>query len=91
LAGDWAGLAAITTPTRLRQAVYGAIPALVAAHAAEDLRTHDPDGAVSGRPVGGPLLLLALALAAGLSLFAALPAPAATAGAIAGQVLCLAT
>lgn len=91
LAGRCAGLAAITTPTRLRQAVHGAFPELVATHAAEDLRTHDPGRAVSGRPMGGVLLLLALTLAAGLSLLSALPAPVVDAVAVAGQVLCLAT
>jgi len=90
LAGRWVGLAAITTPTHLRRAVYGAIPEVVAAHAADALRRRDPGRAVSGRPVGPRLLLLALGLAAALCLVAALPAPARGILAIAWQALWLA-
>ncbi|MBE7244729.1 MAG: glycosyltransferase [Actinomycetospora chiangmaiensis] len=79
-------LPAITTPSRLRRAVYAAIPGTVAARAARG--SHDPRRApwlASHR-----LMVLALMLAACLGLVAALPAPAAVAMAWAAQILCLA-
>ena len=84
-----AGMPAITSPTRLREAVFAAIPDRVAAYAAEELRQRTPDRAVAREPAGRWLLFLGLLLTAGICLFAALPAPLALAVTLAGQVLFL--
>ncbi|MCJ2134907.1 glycosyltransferase [Methylobacterium sp. J-026] len=84
------GLPALTSPTHLREAVFAAIPAQVANHAANDLARHAPERATAREPAYWGLLVLALALAAGLCLCAALPAPLARAVLLAGQSLFLA-
>jgi glycosyltransferase XagB len=80
---------AITSPTHLREAVFAAIPGQVADHAAHDLRRRMPERATAREPAVWWLLLLVLALAAGLCLCAALPAPLARAATLAGQCLFL--
>ncbi len=62
---------AITSPTRLREAVFAAIPGQVADYAAHELRRRRPDRATAREPAVWWLLLLALALAAALCLCAA--------------------
>ena len=84
------GLAAITSPTHLREAVFAAIPRRVADHAAQALARHAPGRPTARDPVLPWLLVLALALAAGLCLCAALPAPLARAVALITQSLFLA-
>ncbi|MCJ2050860.1 glycosyltransferase [Methylobacterium sp. J-070] len=80
---------AITSPTRLREAVFAAIPGQVADYAAHELRRRSPDRATAREPAVWWLLLLALALAAALCLCAVLPAPLVRAMALAGQCLFL--
>ncbi|SDN40143.1 Glycosyltransferase, catalytic subunit of cellulose synthase and poly-beta-1,6-N-acetylglucosamine synthase [Methylobacterium phyllostachyos] len=84
------GLAAITSPTHLREAVFAAIPGQVADHAAQALVRHAPGRATAREPVLAWLMVLALALAAGLCLCAALPAPLARAVVLTAQGLFLA-
>ena len=84
------GMPAITSPTRLREAVFAALPERVAAFAAEELRLRTPERAVPREPAGRWLLFLGLVLTAGIGLFAALPAPLALAVTLAGQMLFLA-
>ncbi|MGU3557187.1 glycosyltransferase family 2 protein [Asanoa ferruginea] len=85
-----AAVPAITSPTRLREAVFASVPGQVADHAAHDLRRHSPERAAAPEPALRWLLVLALAAAAALCLCAALPAPLARAAMTAGQVLFLA-
>ena len=66
------GPVAITSPTHLREAVFAAIPKQVADYATHD-RARRPAGRATAPAVWG-LLVLALTLTAGLSLWAALPA-----------------
>ncbi|MGU3662946.1 glycosyltransferase family 2 protein [Methylobacterium sp. A49B] len=80
---------AITSPTHLREAVFAAIPGQVADHAANDLRRRMPERATAREPAVWWLMLLVLALAAGLCLCAALPAPLVRAAALAAQCLFL--
>ncbi|MCJ2013893.1 glycosyltransferase family 2 protein [Methylobacterium sp. J-076] len=79
---------AITTPTRLREAVFAAVPEAVAGHAAGALRRCAPETAA--RPPGPGLLVLALILGAALCLHAAAPGPVAQAATVAGQATLLA-
>lgn len=69
-----AAVPAITSPTRLREAVFASVPGQVADHAAHDLRRHSPERAAAPEPALRWLLVLALAAAAALCLCAALPA-----------------
>ncbi|MFJ7596289.1 glycosyltransferase family 2 protein [Methylobacterium fujisawaense] len=85
-----AAMPAITSPTRLREAVFAAIPEQVADHAAHDLRRRAPERATAPEPALRWLLVLALAVTAALCLCAALPPPLARAVVIAGQILFLA-
>ncbi|GJD34411.1 hypothetical protein FMGBMHLM_1310 [Methylobacterium aerolatum] len=81
---------AITTPTRLRLAVYGTMPAHVAAHAAGERDGPAPERAFARRPASHRLLALAVALSAALAVVAALPETAILPSVVAAQVLCLA-
>lgn len=85
-----AAVPAITSPTRLREALFAAVPGQVADHAAHDLRRRAPERAAAPEPALRWLLVLALAVTAALCLCAALPAPLARAAMTAGQVLFLA-
>ncbi|WP_236961460.1 glycosyltransferase family 2 protein [Methylobacterium sp. XJLW] len=85
-----AAMPAITSPTRLREAVFAAIPEQVADHAAHDLRRRAPERATAPEPALRWLLVLALAVTAALCLCAALPPPLTRAVVIAGQILFLA-
>ncbi|WP_457108519.1 glycosyltransferase family 2 protein [Methylobacterium sp. P5_C11] len=85
-----AAVPAITSPTRLREAVFAAIPGQVADYAAHDLRRQAPERASAPEPALRWLLVLALALTAALCLCAALPAPLARAVGVVGQILFLA-
>lgn len=78
---------AVITPTRLREAVFAALPEAVSGHAADTLRRRSPVTATA--PPGNRLLLLALGLGAASCLVAAAPAPLARAALLAGQVLAL--
>ena len=69
------GPVAITSPTHLREAVFAAIPKQVADYAAQDRAWHAPGQANAHESAVWWLLVLALTLTAGLSLWAALPAP----------------
>ena len=84
------GPVAITSPTHLREAVFAAIPEQVADHAAHDFARRMPERATACEPTVWWLLVLGLALTAGFSLYAALPAPLARAVMLAAQCLFLA-
>ncbi|MEL6064955.1 MULTISPECIES: glycosyltransferase family 2 protein [unclassified Methylobacterium] len=84
------GPLAITSPTRLREAVFAAIPGQVADYAAHDLARRAPERVTAREPTVWWLLVLGLALTAGLCLYAALPAPLARAVTLAAQILFLA-
>lgn len=89
LAGSAPGAApALTTPTRLREAVFSAIPEAVAGHAAETLRLRSPVSAT--QPPGTRLLLLALGVGAAICLAAAAPPPLGQAALLAVQTVTLA-
>lgn len=81
---------AITTPTRLRQAVFAARSETIARHAAEDLRTWAPNWAVAREPMTRWALFLGLCLCTGVALFSALPASVALGLTVAAQILFLA-
>ena len=80
---------AITSPTHLREAVFAALPGPVADYAAHELRRRAPERATPREPACWWLLVLAIALAAGLCLCAVLPAPLTRALTLAGQCLFL--
>lgn len=86
----WTRPPAITSPTHLREAVFAAIPEQVADHAAHDFARRMPERATACEPTVWWLLVLGLALTAGFSLYAALPAPLARAVMLAAQCLFLA-
>ncbi|GJE39006.1 glycosyltransferase family 2 protein [Methylobacterium persicinum] len=71
LGADRAATPAITTPTRLREAVFANIPEAVAGHAAEALRLCSRGSAM--QPPGHRLLLFALGVGAACCLAAAAP------------------
>lgn len=85
-----AAVPAITSPTRLREAVFAAIPEQVADYAAHELRRRAPERATAPEPALRWLAVLALGLTAALCLCAALPDPLARAMVMAGQILFLA-
>lgn len=87
-ASDRTARPALTTPTRLRDAVFSAIPEAVAGHAAETLRLRSPVSATE--PPGRRLLLLALGLGAASCLAAAAPSPFGRAALLAVQAAALA-
>nr|WP_276082036.1 glycosyltransferase [Methylobacterium sp. GC_Met_2] len=84
------GPVAITSPTHLREAVFAAIPKRVADYATQDRAWHAPGQANARESAVWWLLVLALTLTAGLSLWAALPAPLARAVVLIVQSLFLA-
>lgn len=80
---------AVTSPTRLRAALFAAIPEAIADYAADDLEAKAPDWAFGSGPLGPPLLLLGLVACTATALFTALPAPMALAVTVAAQTLFL--
>nr|WP_306421721.1 glycosyltransferase family 2 protein [Methylobacterium trifolii] len=87
--GPAARMPAITTPTRLREAVFSARPGEIAAHAADTLRLRAPHWASPREPASRWLLFLGLCLCAGIGLFSALPPAPALALTLAAQVVFL--
>jgi hypothetical protein len=81
---------AITSPTRLREAVFAAIPEQVADYASHELRRRTPERATAREPAVWWLLVLGLGLTAALCLCAALPAWLARTAMLAAQGLFLA-
>jgi hypothetical protein len=69
-----AAMPAITSPTRLREAVFAAIPEQVADYASHELRRRTPERATAREPAFWWLLVLGLGLTAALCLCAAFPA-----------------
>ncbi|MCJ2078056.1 hypothetical protein MKK68_20815 [Methylobacterium sp. E-016] len=64
---------AVTSPTRLRAALFAAIPEAIAGYAVDDLEAKAPDWAFGSRPLGPALALVALVACAGIVVFEALP------------------
>ena len=81
---------AITTPTRLREAVFAARGPEIAAYAADTLERRAPEWAFGREPANRPLLILGLVLFTLLCLFAALPPALAFAATVLAQVFLLA-
>lgn len=81
---------AVTSPTRLRAALFAAIPEAIAAYAADDLEAKAPDRAFGSGPLGPALALVALVVTAGSVAFAALPPSLALGVSVAAQILFLA-
>ncbi|WP_375463053.1 glycosyltransferase [uncultured Methylobacterium sp.] len=81
---------AVTTPTRLRAALFAAIPDAIADYAADDLEAKAPDWAFGSSPLGPALLLVGLVACTGLALFVSLPPPLALAATVLAQTAFLA-
>ena len=84
------GMPAITTPTRLREAVFAARGPEVAAYAADNLQARAPHWAFGREPANRWLLFLFLLACTGICLFAALPPMLALAVTVAVQLVFLA-
>ena len=81
---------AVTSPTRLRAALFAAMPKAIADYAADDLEAKAPGWAFGSRPLGPVLALLALIACAGTLAFHALPPILALVLVVAAQTLFLA-
>lgn len=88
--GHRRGMPAITTPTRLREAVFAARGPEIAAYAADNLQRRAPHWAFGREPANRWLLFLFLLACTALCLFAALPPPLALAVTVAVQLMFLA-
>lgn len=81
---------AVTSPTRLRAALFAAVPQAIADYAADELEAKAPDRAFGSRPLGPALLLIALVACSGILVFAALPPALAQVAVVSAQLLFLA-
>ena len=81
---------AVTSPTRLRAALFAAMPKAIAEYAADDLEAKAPGWAFGTRPLGPGLALAALIACAGTLAFEALPPILALILVVAAQTLFLA-
>ena len=81
---------AVTSPTRLRAALFAAVPQAIADYAADELEAKAPDRAFGSRPLGPALLLIALVACSGILVFAALPPALAQVAVVSAQSLFLA-
>ena len=81
---------AVTSPTRLRTALFAAMPKAIADYAVDDLEAKAPGWAFGSRPLGPVLALAALLACAGTLAFKALPPLLALVLALAAQTLFLA-